>query len=159
MVSIQVRQKHASGVSDIAGSDALFWGKKIPSPSSGPLCEWVVGQNHTIFESSITTGINIPIFIYSRDPCTSLTHKQVLRVILFGPASLSGAKSSGPTPNGARWGIQEATPGMIAFAAIIVSTPIFLFIEYRSMSVRRFASCCLPMKTSRIRALSLAYLT
>lgn len=53
-----------------------------------------------------------------------------MKVILFGPTSLSGKKSSGPTPNGVRWGLQEATPGMIALAAIIVSTSVLLFLEY-----------------------------
>ena len=78
-----------------------------------------------------------------------LTYTQILKVVLFGPSSLSGKKSSGPRPYGVRWGLQEVTPGMIAFAAIIVS--VFrphAFLEYHLMLDHRLASYCLPMKTS-----------
>jgi len=53
----------------------------------------------------------------------TLRRTQILKVILFGPSSLaeSGKKPPGPKPKGIQWGIQEATPGMIALAAIIVS--------------------------------------
>ena len=56
-----------------------------------------------------------------------LIYIQILKVMLFGPSSLSEKKSSGPKPNGVQWRLQEATPGMIALATIIVSTsPLFI---------------------------------
>jgi hypothetical protein len=46
---------------------------------------------------------------------------------MFGPSSLVEAKStrSGPTSTGTKWGIDKITPGAIALAAILVSTPSF----------------------------------
>jgi hypothetical protein len=52
---------------------------------------------------------------------------QVLKVIMFGPSSLVEAKwtRSGPASTGTKWGIDKITPGAIALAAILVSTPSF----------------------------------
>ena len=58
---------------------------------------------------------------------SALIHTQILRVMLFGPSSLSKKRPSGPTSNGVRWGVREATPGMIALAAMIVSVYLLHF--------------------------------
>ena len=51
---------------------------------------------------------------------SALIHTQILRVMLFGPLSLSKKRPSGPTSNRVQWRVREATPGMIALAAMIV---------------------------------------
>jgi hypothetical protein len=51
---------------------------------------------------------------------------QVAKVALFGPASLrrkGKAATSGPKPDGITWKVTTASPGLIAFAAIVVSVP------------------------------------
>jgi hypothetical protein len=49
---------------------------------------------------------------------------QVLKVILFGPSSIAETPgNTGPKPAGVKWGLGEVTPGTIALAAILVSTP------------------------------------
>ena len=50
---------------------------------------------------------------------------QTLKVILFGPSSLSdNGTHSGPKPAGVKWKLNEVTPGAIAFAAVLVSCPL-----------------------------------
>lgn len=52
-----------------------------------------------------------------------LTSAQILKTILFGPTSITdkSKKPSGRRPFALKHGLTEVTPGMIAFAAIIVS--------------------------------------
>lgn len=87
---------------------------------------------------------DVSTFIFSRS-LPSPAPVQILKVILFGPSSLRPRKRrSGPTPNGMRWGIQEANAGMIAFAAIIVSR-----IKYRLLKItqQRWSLGSLPVVT------------
>ena len=47
--------------------------------------------------------------------------------MLFGPAALTSNKTqSGPKPYGVKWQLTETTPGAIALAAIVVSTPSYV---------------------------------
>ncbi|THH17153.1 hypothetical protein EUX98_g9180, partial [Antrodiella citrinella] len=45
--------------------------------------------------------------------------KRILKLIMFGPSSLSRSKVAKPKTNAILWGVSSITPGMIAFAAIV----------------------------------------
>jgi len=50
---------------------------------------------------------------------------QVLKVMLFGPTSISDDKPcSGPKLYGIKWNLTETTPGAIALAAVVVRNPL-----------------------------------
>jgi hypothetical protein len=78
----------------------------------------------------------------------------VLKVTLFGATSIQTNKANtGPKPAGVKWDLSEVTPGAIALAAILVSTPLYQRILSRIIDTsNRFDSCCPQMKIFRLLA-------
>jgi len=84
----------------------------------------ILFQNVQKKERLFLNSAVVNVWVFSVNGFDSiLTYTQVLKVILFGPTSLTSKskKPSGRKPFAVKHRLTEVTPGMIAFASIIVS--------------------------------------
>lgn len=107
---------------DLLGANSGQGGKKYPLFPPILFPDWPQSKNpRDVFLNPVL--VKVSIFSHQAFAMQYTDKIQILKVILFGATSLApiDGKNSGPKPAGIRWGLNEVTPGAIAFAAILVS--------------------------------------